>query len=173
MQDFLTLAKERYSVRRLTGDAVAQEDLEKILEAGRLAPTAHNNQPVRIWLVRSPEALEKLKSVTEFPFVKAVNAVFVIGSDPSAAWVRPFDGKNFADVDAAIVATQMMLEIADLGLGTTWVGHFDADKLKALFPEMIPFNLIALFPVGVPAVEARPSRLHEDRKPEEETVRRI
>jgi nitroreductase len=173
MQDFLTLAKDRYSVRRLSDKIIPQEMLEKILEAGRCAPTAHNNQPVKIWLIQSAEALEKVRSTADFPFLKAAPAVFAIGSEPAAAWVRPYDGKNFADIDAAIVATQMMLQIHDLGLGTTWVGHFDADKLKALFPEMIPFNMIALFPVGYPADEARPSRLHEDRKPEEETVRRL
>ncbi len=173
MQDFLTLAKDRYSVRRLSDKIIPQEMLEKILEAGRCAPTAHNNQPVKIWLIQSAEALEKVRSTADFPFLKAAPAVFAIGSEPAAAWVRPDDGKNFADIDAAIVATQMMLQIHDLGLGTTWVGHFDADKLKALFPEMIPFNMIALFPVGYPADEARPSRLHEDRKPEEETVRRL
>ncbi len=173
MKDFLSLAKERYSVRKLSGSEVEQEKLERILEAGRCAPTAHNNQPVRIWLVQSEEALNKLKQTAAFPFVEAVRAIFVVGSDPAHAWVRPFDGKNFADVDAAIVATQMMLEIADQGLGTTWVGHFDADRVKALFPEMIPYNLIALFPVGEPAETARPSRLHEDRKAEEETVRRL
>ena len=173
MQDFLTLAKDRYSVRRLSDKIIPQEMLEKILEAGRCAPTAHNNQPVKIWLIQSAEALEKVRSTADFPFLKAAPAVFAIGSEPAAAWVRPYDGKNFADIDAAIVATQMMLQIHDLGLGTTWVGYFDADKLKALFPEMIPFNMIALFPVGYPADEARPSRLHEDRMPEEETVRRL
>ena len=173
MQDFLSLAKERYSVRRLLETDVPQEKLERILEAGRCAPTAHNNQPVRIWLIRSPEALEKVKATADFPFLKAAPAVFAVGSFPAAAWVRPYDGKNFADVDAAIVATQMMLEIHDQGLGTTWVGHFDADKLKAFFPEMIPYNLIALFPVGYPAPEAHPSRLHEDRKAEEKTVGRL
>ena len=173
MQDFLTLAKDRYSVRKLSEKTVPQDLLEKILEAGRCAPTAHNNQPVKIWLIQSDEGLEKVKSTADFPFLKTAPAVFAVGSEPSAAWVRPYDGKNFADIDASIVATQMMLEIHDLGLGTTWVGHFDADRLKALFPEMIPYNLIALFPVGYPALEARPSRLHEDRKPGEETVKRL
>ena len=173
MTDFLTLAQERYSCRRLSAAPVEEEKLEKIWEAGRCTPTAHNNQPVRIWLVRSAEALEKLRKTAEFPFVQAAPAVFVIGSEPAAAWVRPFDGKNFADVDAAIAATQMMLEIQDLGLGTTWVGHFDADRLKAFFPEMIPFQLIALLPVAYPAPEAHPSRLHTDRKPKEETGKEL
>ncbi len=173
MEDFLTLAKTRYSCRRLTGGAIPEDLLDKILEAGRCAPTAHNNQPVKIWAVTSPEALARLKETAAFPFVQAVDCVLAVGALPSEAWVRPFDGKNFADVDAAIVATHIMLAIHDLGLATTWVGHFDADALKAAFPEMIPYSLIALFPVGRPAPEARPSRLHEDRKPAEEWFGRL
>ena len=173
MEDFLSLAKARYSCRRLNGGAIPAETLEKILEAGRCAPTAHNNQPVKIWVIESPEALAEVKAAAQFPFVQAADCILAVGALPSEAWVRPFDGKNFADVDGAIVATQMMLAIHDLGLATTWVGHFDADKLKAAFPEMIPYDMIALFPLGWPAEEAKPSRLHEDRKPAEESVRRL
>ena len=170
MEDFLSLAKARYSCRRLEPDSIRTEVLEKILEAGRCAPTAHNNQPVKIWVIRSDDALAAAKETAAFPFVQAVNCILAVGALPSEAWVRPFDGKNFADVDASIVATQMMLAIHDLGLATTWVGHFDADRLKAAFPEMIPYQMIALFPLGRPAEEAHPSRLHEDRKPAEESI---
>ena len=47
-------------------------------------------------------------------------------------WVRNFDGKDSGDVDASIVATQMMLQAADLGIGTCWIGHFDPLRIKAL-----------------------------------------
>lgn len=170
MEDFLSLAKARYSCRRLEPVSVDAETLEKILEAARCAPTAHNNQPVKIWVIQSETALAAVKETAAFPFVQAVNCILAVGALPAEAWVRPFDGKNFADVDGAIVATQMMLAIHNLGLATTWVGHFDADKLKAAFPEMIPYDMIALFPLGKPAEGARPSRLHEDRKPAEESI---
>ena len=168
MQDFLTLAKERYSCRRLKGGEIPEELLIRILEAGRCAPTAHNNQPFKIWVIRGQEALAAVKASAPFPFVEAVDCVLAVGTLPALGWVRPFDGKNFADVDGSIVTTQMMLAIQDLGLATTW--HFEADKLKAAIPEMIPYNLIALLPLGWPAEEAKPSRLHEDKKAAEETV---
>ena len=170
MNDFLTLAKTRYSCRRLKGGEIPEEILSKILEAGRCAPTAHNNQPFKIWVIKGQEALAAVKACAPFPFVEAVDCVLAVGTFPVDAWVRPFDGKNFADVDGAIVTTQMMLAIQDLGLATTWVGHFEADKLKAAIPEMIPYNLIALLPLGWPTEEAKPSRLHEERKAAEETV---
>ena len=60
MKDFLSLAKERYSVRAYTGQPVEQEKLAAILEAGHVAPTAHNNQPQRVMVVQSAAGREKL-----------------------------------------------------------------------------------------------------------------
>ena len=60
--DFLELAAKRYSVRKFKEEKVRQEDLDKILKAGMLAPTAHNEQPQRILVINSDEALEKLKT---------------------------------------------------------------------------------------------------------------
>ena len=57
---FLDLAKERYSVRKFSDKPVEQEKLDLIVEAGRIAPTAHNNQPQRILVLQGKEAMEKL-----------------------------------------------------------------------------------------------------------------
>ena len=96
--------------------------------------------------------------------------IFAVGGKVDEAWVRKYDGKNFVDVDASVVATHMMLEIHDLGLGTTWVGSFDEDKLKEFFPALNGYNIVALFPTGYPAENARPSRLHTDRKEKDAVV---
>ena len=85
-------------------------------------------------------------------------------------YVRPFDGRNFADVDTAIVATHILLEVQDLGLGTTWVGHFDAPALKRIYPEMADYELIAIFPVGYPADDVKPAGKHFKRKSAKELV---
>lgn len=73
-------------------------------------------------------------------------------------------------MDAAIVATHIMLTIHNEGLGSTWVGHFDAPKLKEFFPEMADYDLIAIFPVGYPAENGVPSPRHEVRKEMSEIV---
>ena len=160
---FNKLAYDRYSVRRFSDRKVEREKLDSILEAALAAPTAVNRQPFRIWVIESPEALEKARESTHFHFHAPV--ILVVGADPSAAWERPYDNRNFADVDAAIAATHMMLAIHDLGLGTTWVGHFDPACLKTPFPDMAPYDLIAMFPVGYPAQDCVPHPLHETRKP--------
>ena len=84
--------------------------------------------------------------------------------------MRPYDGRNFADVDASIVATYIMLAIHNEGLRSTWVGHFDADKLKGFFPQMADYDLIAIFPIGYATEKGVPSPRHTQRKPAVEIV---
>ena len=153
---FLELAKARYSCRRLTDKAVEPEKIERIIQAAIAAPTAKNLQRYTIWAVKSPDALDKLKQTTNYTFGAAF--AFVVGAKKDGAFDRPFDNKNFAEIDAAIVATHLMLAVQDEGLGTTWVGYFDAPKLRELFPQMQDYELIAVFPIGYPAEDAKPRR---------------
>ena len=62
MKDFLTLAKDRYSVRKFVATDIPQEDIDKIIEAGLCAPTAVNFQPFKIWSFESDGAKAKLLS---------------------------------------------------------------------------------------------------------------
>ena len=167
--DFEKLAKERYSLRKFDARPVEPEKLELVLEAGRNAPTAHNLQPQRIFVIQSPEALEKADGCMFCHFHPPV--LLVVAYDPKEAWNREGDGKNHGEIDAAIATTQMMLQAADLGLGTTYVGMFEPEKLLAAFPEMEGLMPIAMLPMGYGAEGAHPSRLHADRKPMEELVR--
>ena len=167
--EFLQLSEARYSLRKFSDRPVEAEKLAAILEAGRNAPTAHNLQPQRIFVLRSPEALEKADACTAAHFHPPV--ILVVAYDPEAAWKRETDCKNHGEIDASIAATQMMLEAADLGLGTTYVGMFEPEKLLAAFPEMAGLCPIAMLPLGYPAEGAHPSRLHADRKPLEELVK--
>ena len=170
MKDFLTLAKERYSVRKFVAADIPQEDIDKIIEAGLCAPTAVNFQPFKIWTFESDGAKAKLLSYTKMKFIEPAKVILAIGAKVNEAWVRPYDKKNFAEIDAAIVATQMMLAIHDLGYGSTWIGHFDADAVKAQFPDMKDYELIALLPVGVIADDYQPSDRHSVSKSREELV---
>ena len=147
---FLTLAKERYSCRTFKDTPLTEEQVAQILEAARVAPTAANKQPVHVWAVTQPEALSKLKEAT--PYTYGAPAVFMVGCKPERAWVRKYDGKNGAEVDAAIVGTHIMLAASALGLGNVWVGSFDPAKVKDCFPETDGYEVVALFPVGTPGL---------------------
>lgn len=166
--DFLELAQTRFSCRKFTDRRVEPEKIQQILSAAIAAPTAVNRQPYRIWVMKSEEAIRAVRSCTTCHF--GANLFFVVGCAPEKAWIRPFDKRNYADVDASIAATHMMLEIQSLGLGTTWVGYFDAPMLKELCPEMAPYELLAIFPVGYPSPQDPPSERHFSRKPREELV---
>ena len=169
--EFFNVVKERFSCRKFSSKPVEDAKLEKILEAGRLAPTAKNVQPVKIWVIKSPDALEKIKSTTPFAWLKDVQVILAVGGTKEGAFVRPSDNRNFGDVDAAIVATHLMLAIENEGLGTTWIGFFDVPKVKEFFPDMKDYDLVALFPVAYKADDAMPSERHPLRKSKEEFVK--
>lgn len=170
MKDFLTLAKNRFSARKLSAGEIPETDIQKIIEAGVCAPTAVNNQPFKIWAFKSEAAREQLLSCTKMKFIGAAPVIFAIGAKADEAWVRPFDGKNFAEVDASIVATHMMLQIHDLGYGSTWIGHFDPEQVHKLFPDTQGYELIALLPAAKMAEDCAPSERHEKTRPLDEIV---
>ncbi len=173
MKDFLELAKNRYSVRKFDGKEIPKEDMDKIIEAGISAPTAVNFQPFKIWAVESEEARAKLLDCTKMKFIEPAKVIFVIGAKPDQAWVRAYDGKNFAEVDASIVATHMMLAIHDLGYGSTWIGHFNVNLVKEAFPEMEGYELIALLPVSGIEEGCAPAPKHAEIKSREELVKEL
>ena len=166
--DFLELAKERYSCRSFLSKKVGMEKLEKVLEAGRLAPTGRNNQPQRILVLQDKQELEKLKECTVYGW--NAPAIMIVCYDREVSWKRKADGADGGIVDASIVTTHMMLEIANLGLGTTWIGSFDPEKVREVYRIPDSYEVVALLPVGYPSEEAKPSDNHDKRLPLEETV---
>ena len=168
---FNELARKRYSCRKISARPVKPEKLAAIIEAGILAPTAVNKQPFRIWVAKSPEAVRAIGEATPYTF--GAQVFLVVGAKREEAWVRAYDGANFADVDATIAATHLMLAIEDQGLATTWVGSFDAPKLQERIPELAGCDLVAIFPVGYADPAAKPSHLHDKRKSVAELVKSI
>lgn len=169
--DFLDLARERFSCRKFSEKAVEQEKLDKIILAGLLAPTAVNKQPFKIFMINDAKKIEKLKKATPFTF--GAQVFFLIGADAKSAYIRGFDNKNFAEIDAVIASTHMMLEITDLGLGTTWVGHFDEKVLREEFPQLTDYSIMAIFPTGYPASDAEINPFHYQTKTKEEMLQML
>ena len=166
--DFNTVIQNRYSCRAFAAQEVEPERVERILEAGRIAPTAVNKQPVHIWAISSPDTLEAVKGCTRSNY--GAPLILVVGCRPADAWVRRYDGKNGAEVDASIVATYLMLAAENEGLSTLWVGSFDPALLKGLLPETDGYELVAMINVGYPAPDSKPSAMHSERKPIGELV---
>ena len=169
--EFNTVLQRRYSCRAFAAQAVEQEKVERILEAGRIAPTAVNKQPVHVWAVSEPGTLEAIKGVTRSNY--GAPLILVVGCRPADAWVRRYDGKNGAEVDAAIVATHLMLAAENEGLSTLWVGSFDPALLKTILPGADSYELVAMINVGYPSSDSTPSPMHGSRISMEEFVTKL
>jgi nitroreductase len=144
--EFQDLIRRRYSVRSYSPAPVSEESLGRILEAGRIAPTAANRQPFRIVVLSTrgrQEALGRVYARTWFPQAPLVLCVCGV---PDEAWVRK-DGRSHLDIDAAIVMDHMILAATDEGLGTCWIANFDVDAAHEVFElraEEVPLLLTTL-----------------------------
>ena len=157
---FQELAHARYSVRSFQDRPIAEEHLNLILEAGRVAPTACNFQPQKIYVAKSAEAREKLASVCRCTFGAPV--ILVVCYDRERDWKNKLmPGYESGETDAAIVCTHMMLQAFELGIGSCWVGYFNPKTVAETLglPENITVS--ALLPMGYPAEDAQPLPLHE------------
>lgn len=112
---FLDFAKERFSCRKFSDKPVESEKVDKIIEACLAAPTAVNFQPFKIFIFNSEKSIEKVAKATPYTF--GAKLIFAVGADSKNSFVRKFDNKNGAEIDAAIVGTHLILEVHDLGFG--------------------------------------------------------
>ena len=164
----MRILASRYSCHSFNHYPVSESKLQMILEAGRLAPSAKNLQPTRIWVVKSREALARLHTV--HPCYGAP-VVLIVGCRNEEAWIRESDGVCAAKTDAAIVLTHLMLTATDAGLANMWIWDFDPRKIREVLPETREHGIYGLLAIGHPAAgEGDPTELHTERKPLEELV---
>lgn len=166
--DFLTFAKDRYSVRKFKEKHIEKELADKILRAAHIAPTGCNFQPIRILVLNTEESIEKLKGCTKCHF--GAKTAFLICHNTLESWKRPYDGALSSPVDAAIAATHMMLEAHSLGIGCCWVMHFDPNAMKETFNIPEGTEPTALLVMGYPSEDASPLPLHSSYRPIDEMV---
>lgn len=166
--NFIQLAKDRYSVRKFSDKKIETEKLDLILEAGRVAPTAVNYQSQRIMVMNNKDSLNKLKECTRYHFNAPL--VLLVCYDSSISWKNPYSKEDNGKLDAAIVATHMMLEVAELGLGTTFVADFNPDMIRKVYKLPDYLEPVVLLPMGYPSETSVPSKLHGMRKDIKETV---
>lgn len=139
---------ERFSCRSFSPKKITTEEIEIILEAARLAPTAVNFQPEKIYVVENETLLEKLKEATRFTF--DAKTIFVITYDKEKSWHRKYDNKDHGDIDSAIITTHMMLAATSLGLGSCYVCSFKEDIVKSILGIKDNYVVSAMLPVGYP-----------------------
>ncbi len=169
---FFELAKSRYSVRSFQNTPIEEEKLNQILEAGRIAPTACNNQPQKIYVAKSKESRDKLASVCPCTFDAPV--ILVVCYDRTRNWKsKLMPGYESGETDAAIVCTHMMLQAADLGIGSCWVGYFNAQAVSEVLELPENVTVSALLPIGYAAENAKPAPLHTQYRSFTDTITEI
>ena len=168
IMDFLELARKRYSVRSYRADPVEKEKLERILEAARLAPTAVNIQPFQLLVIPTAGRKSELLQIYNKKWFVQPPVVICACGIPGKNWVRK-DGKNYNDVDVAIVMDHLILAATAEGLGTCWIGAFDPGAAKELLNLPAGVEPIAFTPVGY-AADRPPAK---KRKPLSELVRYV
>ncbi len=168
--EYNKLIKERYSVRKYQDKEIPKEVLQQILEAGRIAPTAKNLQPQKIYALESRESKEKLGKYKRMSFNAPI--VLMICADMDIVCKLGVETDyNTSELDCAIVATQMMLEATNLGLGSCFVRWFNAEELRKSFSLDDNIKPICLLPIGYPASDATPLKgFHDVRKTIDEEV---
>ena len=169
---FQELAHARYSVRSFKDMPIEDEKMNLILEAGRVAPTACNNQPQKIYVAKSEEARKKLASVCRCTFDAPV--ILVVCYDRNRDWKNKLQpGYESGETDAAIVCTHMMLQAFELGIGSCWVGYFNANDVASVLNLPENLTVSALLPIGYPAENAEPLPLHFQYRDFADTIEEI
>lgn len=168
--EFEQVLKGRFSVRNFADRPIEDEKLSKIIKAGLIAPTACNNQPQRIYVLKSASALEKIRGITRCAFNAPV--VLMLAYDRTEEWHNPMqEDITSGQQDVSIAATQMMLAAWDLGIGSCWVDFFpnsETAKAFGLPEDIVP---VMLLPLGYAAEGVVPAKGHLNKRPAEELVR--
>lgn len=166
--DFLELAKQRCTTRGFNDELIGEKELEKILEASRIAPSACNRQPQRIIVVRNPENLIKVQKAYK---TFGSSCVLIVCRDRRNELIRPYDNKCSGDLDIGIVCDHMMLAARELNIGSVMVGLFDPAIIRTEFALPIYIEPTALLILGYPISGFLSSdRYQTERKPLYETV---
>lgn len=153
--DFIELAKTRFSVRAYASTPVPDALVDKVLEAGRLAPSAANRQPWRFVVVQSEKQRRALGEGYSREWFWKAPVIIVVCVEPARAWVRS-DGKNYGDVDGAIAMDHMTLCAASEGLGTCWIAAFDVEKVRRVLGLPDGIDPLAMTPLGYTKDMIRP-----------------
>ncbi len=164
--DFFELIETRYSSRAYRPDPVPEDLLHRVLEAGRLAPTAANRQGFRIVVAPTEGRREDILRIYGKPWFADAPLIIGVCTIDSETWHRRLDGKSFHEVDAAIVMDHMILAAAELGLGTCWVAAFDPEAAREVLDLPEGWEPVIFTTLGFPADQSKPKR----RKPLDDLV---
>jgi nitroreductase len=166
--NFLELAKKRYSCRKYRNQKVEDEKLNLVLEAGRIAPSAVNYQPWIFIVVKSGN-IDNIRGCYHREWFASAPLYIVLCANHVQSWKRK-EGKDHADLDAAIAADHMTLAATDIGVATWWVCNFDKEKLTKTLNLPAHFEPVVILPLGYPDDQPDENRHETKRKKMQEIL---
>jgi nitroreductase len=154
--EFYDVIKKRKSIRKYKSDPIPEDVLNRILDAGRIAPSAKNIQPWHFVVIKDPEMKKKVAEASHGQHWMADADVIVCGCAlMDIVWSRMGGYMTSFAVDITIAMDHMILAAANEGLGTCWIGAFDEKQVKELLQVPDNVHVVALTPIGYPAQEAK------------------
>jgi nitroreductase len=149
--EFTRLIRQRESIRNYDpAKPVSRETLERILEAGRIAPSACNDQPWLFLVIQSPPMLEAVRACYGRPWFKDAPQLLVVVGLRDKAWVRSYDGYNSLETDLAIALTHLILAAENEGIGTCWIEAYDPAILRKALALKENEEVFGITPLGYP-----------------------
>jgi len=149
--EYSELIRSRESIRNYDpGRPVPKEIMERILDAGRLAPSACNYQPWKFLVISSPEMLEKVKGCYRRDWLKDAPNILVMIGLKNQAWNRSYDGYNSIETDVAIAMTHIILAAENEGVGTCWIAAYDPSLLNEVINPGAGEMIFGITPLGYP-----------------------
>ncbi len=155
--DIYELIEKRKSVRQYSSDKVEGDKLERVLNAGRLAPSGKNIQAWKFIVTRDSDLKERLVEACKGQkHVGQADCVITVCVDETEVYQGHGNYMTSFAVDGAVAMEHMMLAATEEGLGTCWIGAFYEDKVREVLEVPEPYRIVGLTPLGYPAVEPKP-----------------
>ena len=141
--------KNRYSCRSYKTEPVPEEKLKKVLEAARLAPSAHNEQEWKFVVVKNLEKRREVSEAAGQSFIaEAPVIIAAVATDPEHIMSS---GVPAYAVDLAIAVEHMALQAVEEELGTCWIGAFGQEEVKKVLNIPDEYKVVVLMPLGFSA----------------------
>ncbi len=141
--------KKRRSVRSYKKNPIPEEDLNKVLEAARFAPSAHNAQDWKFVVIKDKKTIKEIAESAAGQSFIAEAPIVIAGVALNPGDIMSCGVPQYA-VDLAIACDHITLQAIELGLGTCWIGAFSQQKVKDILGIPEECKVVALLPLGYP-----------------------
>lgn len=149
--EFYEVIKTRRSIRSYKNKPIPEETLKRILNAARLAPSGHNRQFWKFYVIESEDTKKKVADGCSSQLWIAEAPIVIVAT----GWRVPFSrggymGEMSFTMDVAIAFTHLVLAARAEELGTCWIGDFSNEKIKEALNLPEEEDVVAVTPLGYP-----------------------